>query len=103
MIDKKTAEKMRAAGVDASVILDLMLDEEEKQPEPAPEPKKEETKPEPAPKKEEKPVVGNDAILAAIEKLTGVIQASNIRGAGTDPQVETADSILASLIAPPTK
>lgn len=102
MIDKKTAQKMKDAGVDPSVILDLMFDEEEKQPDPAPE-KKEEPKPEPKKEEPKQPAVGNDAILAAIEKLTGVIQASNIRGAGTDPSVETADSILASLIAPPTK
>ena len=79
MIDQKTAQKLKEKGVDPSIILDLMLDQEA-----APEQKPE-----------------TDPILAAINKLTGAIQASNILKSGTDgPQNETADDILAQMINP---
>lgn len=104
MIDKGMIKKLSSAGVSPEIILNLMLDEDE--PEQAAEVRAEPEAPAeppqlaaPAPKPEPRK---DDAILAAIEKLTGAIQASNIRSmsAGDPAQAETADTILASLIAP---
>ena len=109
MIDKKLVEKLSKAGVDPAVIVSMLLDDDEekqKAPEQIPDPVPEPSQPEPekAPA-ETKPQPGNDAILAAIEKLTGAVIAGNIRNAsaGDPAQAETADTILASLIAPPKK
>lgn len=98
-MDKELIKKLSKAGVSSDVILALMLDEDEKpQPEQSPEPA---PQPEPEKKPEQPAAVGNDAILAAIEKLTGAVQASNMRSMdGGQPVRETADDILASLIAP---
>lgn len=97
-MDKALIKKMAEAGVDPNVIVRLLLDDE---PEtvPEPEPAKEEPKTEPA-KEEPKPLPGTDAILAAIEKLTGAVQAANIRNFGTEPKTETVDDILASVVMP---
>lgn len=99
-MDKELIKKLSKAGVSSDVILALMLDEDEKpQPEVKPEPAKQpEQKPEP---KEQPAAVGNDAILAAIEKLTGAVQAANIRNmGGNTPKQETADDVLAQIINP---
>lgn len=107
MIDKGMIKKLSSAGVDPAVIINLLLDEDEPEqaagvraePAEAPaEPAPQVTQPEPEPRKD-------DAILAAIERLTGAVQAANIRNmsAGDPSQAETADSILASLIAPAKK
>lgn len=111
MIDKKLMKRLSEEGVDPAVILKIMLeDDEEKQEapaavaDPAPAPS-----PEPAPAK---PVdtpqpagVTNDAILAAIEKLTGAIHANALRSASAgDPAVaETTDEILAKMLRPERK
>ena len=107
MIDKGMIKKLSSAGVSPEIILNLLLDEDE--PEQAAEVRADPTPAEPAaapaapavPATQPEPRK-DDAILAAIEKLTGAIQASNIRSmsAGDPAQAETADSILASLIAP---
>jgi hypothetical protein len=107
MMDKSMVKKLSSAGVDPAVIINLLLDEDEPEqaagvraePAEAPaEPAPQVTQPEPEPRKD-------DAILAAIERLTGAVQAANIRNmsAGDPTQAETADSILASLIAPAKK
>jgi hypothetical protein len=105
MIEKGMIKKLSSAGVSPEVIVNLLLDEDE--PEQAAEvradpqqiaeaPKPTETvpaAPAPEPRKD-------DAILAAIEKLTGAIHASNIRRDGIDgpEQPETTDTILANLL-----
>ena len=102
-MDKELIKKLSKAGVSSDVILALMLDEDEKpQPEQKPEPaKQQKPNPEPAPKPA---AVGNDAILAAIEKLTGAVQAANIRNmGGSTPKQETADDVLAQIINPTGK
>lgn len=107
MIDKGMIKKLSSAGVSPEIILNLLLDEDE--PEQAAEVRADPAQvvqaplpaenvpsaPAPEPRKD-------DVILSAIEKLTGAIQASNIRSmsAGDPAQAETADTILASLIAP---
>lgn len=105
MLEKSMIEKLMKAGVSADVILGLIM-YEEKQPEPEKKPEPEKT-PEPE-KKPEQPapaaVPQGDAILAAIEKLTGAVQAANLqRGSFKSEQPETVDSILASVIAPTKK
>lgn len=109
MIDKKLIEKLSKAGVDPAVIVSMLLDDEETEQKtdpgiPDPEPAPSQPEPEKAPA-ETKPQPGGDVILAAIEKLTGAVQAANMRkaSAGDPAAAETADTILASLIAPPKK
>ena len=99
-VDRETAKRLLAKGVDASIILDELLGEEDAPPvvslptaEPAaevipaekPEPKAEQMRPDP--------------ILAAIEKLTGTIQAMNSRTRSFDPpRQETTEDILAAVL-----
>ena len=108
MMDKTMVKKLSSAGVDPAVIISLLLDEDE--PEQAAEVRAEPAQPDqspaaveivpqaPAPQPEPRK---DDAILAAIERLTGAIHASNIRGAsaGDPSQAETADQILAQVIS----
>lgn len=110
MIDKGMIKKLSSAGVSPEIILNLLLDEDE--PEQAAEvradpaqvvqaPQPAETvpaAPEPEPRKD-------DAILAAINKLTGAIQASNMRRDGMPgpDQAETTETILANLLHPQPK
>ena len=99
-MDKELIKKLSKAGVSSDVIIALMLDEEDKpQPEPTqqPEPAQQPEPKQPAP-------VGNNAILAAIEKLTGAVQAANIRNmGGSTPKQETAGDVLAQIINPKEK
>lgn len=98
MIDQKTAQALKDKGVDPSIILDLMLDQDAA-PEQTPEQKPEEQKPAEQKPAEQKP--DPDPILAAINKLTGAIQASNILNSGSKgPAAETSQDILAQLINP---
>ena len=107
-LNNKDIQKLKDKGVDPSVILDLLLEEEE-DPGKAPETPKNE-KPEKAPetpkneKPEKAPVQKNDVqdqILKAIEKLTGAVQTSNLLNAGSDgPDVDTTEAALASIINP---
>lgn len=111
-------KKLKEKGVDPSVILDLLLEEEEtpgaapETPEEKPEDKKpaapEEKKPETP--KDPDPITPEhirqatevqDQILKAIEKLTGAVQTSNLLNAGsTGPDVDTTEAVLASIINP---
>lgn len=109
MIDKKLIEKLSKAGVDPAVIVSMLLDDDDMEqekpvriPDPEPAPSQPEPEKDPA---ETKPQPASDVILAAIEKLTGAVQAANMRyaSAGDPAAAETADTILASLIAPPKK
>lgn len=104
MIDKGMIKKLSSAGVSPEIILNLLLDEDEPEQaaevraEPAAPAEQPQPLPAPEPRKD-------DAILAAIEKLTGAIHASNIRRDGIDgpEQPETADTILANLLHPQPK
>lgn len=105
MIDKGMIKKLSSAGVSPEIILNLLLDEDEPEQaaevraDPAPaEPAAAPAAPAPAPQPEEPRK--DDAILAAIEKLTGAIHASNMRrdSAGDPGQAETTDQILANLL-----
>lgn len=97
-MDRETAKRLLAKGVDASIILDELLGEEAppEVPAAAEEPAAEvQQAPAPEPKNETRP----DPILAAIEKLTGTIQAMNARTRSFDPQpAETVDDILAAAL-----
>lgn len=92
-------KKLKDAGVPADTILSLLLEDGDRPPEP-------ETPAEPEPVPEPKPETApapeapkTDAILDAINKLTGVIQASNIINAGHDGRKEeTADDVLAAML-----
>jgi hypothetical protein len=109
----KDVKKLKEKGVDPSIILDLLLEDEEQDPGTTPENPKDE-KPEekktetPDQKQEEKktetPNQKNDIqdqILKAIEKLTGAVQTSNLLNAGSDgPDVDTTEAALASIINP---
>ena len=107
MIDKRTLKTLLENGVDSSVILKLLDDDQEApsvaEPEApaAEEPKTEAVKEEPKEPENKAPERANDPILAAIEKLTGAIYKSNIM---TDSRehgsAETTESILAKLINP---
>lgn len=107
MIDQKTAQQLKEKGVDPGIILDLMLDQEAA-PEQTPEQKPAEQKPAEQKPAEQKPAEQKpeqkpetDPILAAINKLTGAIQASNILKSGSKgPEQETSQDILAQLINP---
>lgn len=108
MIDKGMIKKLSGAGVSPEIILNLLLDEDEPEqaaevradpaPAEAPAPAAPAPAPQPEPRKD-------DAILAAIEKLTGAIHASNMRrdSAGDPGQAETTDQILANLLHPQPK
>lgn len=101
-MDKELIKKLSKAGVSAEVILALMLDEDDKPKQEQPKPEQERPKPkQEQPQPEQPAAVGNDAILAAIEKLTGAVQAANIRNmGGNTPKQETADDVLAQIINP---
>ena len=104
-MEKSLIQKLQKAGVEADVILALILDDEQ----PAPEA---ETQTQPAadapaeqPEQQAQPeanVTVTDPILAAINKLTGAIQASNIinSGAAGRPQAVTVDDVMAKIIQP---
>lgn len=107
MFTKDQLKALKAKGVEDAVILALMFDEDEARAGAAPDPAPEEPKQAPAPAPEPDPapapaaVVGADQILAAIERLTGAVQAANIRNmTGADPKHETADDVLAAVINP---
>lgn len=100
MFTREQLKLLKAAGVEDAVLIRLLFDDQEAEevpadPAPAPDP-------EPAPAPAAAPIeTGADKILAAIERLTGAVQASNMRSMdGGQPVRETADDILASLIAP---
>ena len=109
-MEKSLIKKLSQAGVDPAVILNLIIDEDEPESLLPSTPAQEEVSAQqpaevvPAAQNIEAPPA-QDRILEAIERLTGAVQAANIRSlsAGDPAQAETADSILASLIAPQKK
>lgn len=98
MVSKKLAEKMFDMGVSSDIILKLMLEDEvESEASSEEKPASGEEKPE-APKEESKDETYGDPVLKAIESLTGMIAAQNIRRDYRDSQKETADDILAKVL-----
>lgn len=99
MFTREQLKLLKAAGVEDAVLIRLLFDDQEAEEipaDPAPVPAKE-----PAPAPAAQIETGADKILAAIERLTGAVQSSNMRSMdGGQPVRETADDILASLIAP---
>lgn len=98
-MDINLLKKLQAAGVAADVILQLVLDEDpapaDPQPAPAPAPAPADPAPQPA------APASNDAILQAINRLTGSIQAMNLRTIGGQQQpVQTSDDILKFMMSP---
>lgn len=103
-MEKELINKMLKAGIDAQTVLSLILDDDtpaetpeaaagtgaEGAADPAPA--------DAAPEAQAAPAQ-NDAILAAINKLTGAIQASNIINLGKDtPPALTVDDVMKKLI-----
>lgn len=103
-MDKKLIQQLKDAGVGADIILNLILqpDEEPKtQPEEVPEKMPE---PAPAPKQEAAAPAVPDPIMDKIDKLIGVIQASNIIRSGRESAPEeSVDDILAAMVQPRKK
>lgn len=99
MFTREQLKLLKAAGVEDAVLIRLLFDDQEAEEAPADPAPVPATEPAPAPAA---PIeTGADKILAAIERLTGAVQASNMRSMdGGQPVRETADDILASLIAP---
>lgn len=109
MISQSIITKLKEKGVSADIILDLIL-EDEQTPD-VPENPEETPAPEvPAAPQTPQPITGQDiqqagqtqdAILAAINKLTGAIHASNILNSGSKgPDIETSADALAQIINP---
>ena len=116
-MEKTMMQKLLDAGVSAEVVLKLHMEdevpapkeqekpedpEEKKKPE-DPEEKEKTREPEKQkkpedPEEREKPAGNMDVVLAAIEKLTGAIQAGNIRGTYTKNTPQTTDDILATIL-----
>ena len=102
-MEKQMIKKLKDAGVNADIILGLLLDDEDQAPA---EP--EQVTPEPAAATEQEPApapapapAAPDPVLAKLDSLIGAIQASNIirAGRGAEP-TESVDDILASMITP---
>lgn len=105
-MEKSLIQKLQQAGVDAQVILSLIMDEDQAAPE-TPETPAPEAQPEAQPETEtpaEQPAAPArpDPILEAINKLTGAIQASNIINSGAPgrPQAVTVDDVMAKIVQP---
>lgn len=104
MIDKSLIQKLHAAGVSPDVILQLVLDDD------TPAAQAEPAAKDPAPAAHAEPAAQDpahvaipqgDAILQAINRLTGSIQAMNIRGIGgsTPPAQPTSHDALAYMLS----
>lgn len=105
-MEKELINKLHKAGVDADTILALILDEEPAA-DPTPsgdsgaESAADSQAGNAATDAQETPAGNQDAILAAINKLTGAIQANNILSAGGEkPAVITVDDVMKKLIMP---
>lgn len=116
-MEKTMMQKLIDAGVSAEVVLKLHMEDEDHAPKEQEKPEDPEEKEKPRdpeeqkkprdpeeqkkpedPEEREKPAGNTDAVLAAIEKLTGAIQAGNIRGTYTKNTPQTTDDILATIL-----
>lgn len=105
-MDKQLINKLLKAGVDAQTVLSLIMDDDlpAETPAAAGDTGAESAADTPAgnqtPEAQEAPAQ-NDAILAAINKLTGAIQASNILNmGGSTPPTTSIDDVMKKLIQP---
>ena len=96
-MEKSLIQKLQKAGVDAQVILSLIMDDDQAAPE-TPEAQPETETPAEQPAAPARP----DPTLEAINKLTGAIQALNITNSGAPgrPQAVTVDDVMAKIIQP---
>lgn len=104
-MEKELIQKLQKAGVASDVILALILDDEQPAPEAQTQNQPAAEQPAEQPEQQAAPETGGtatDPILAAINKLTGAIQASNIinSGAAGRPQAVTVDDVMAKIIQP---
>ncbi len=102
-MDIKLIQQLKSAGVGDDVIVNLILQQNEEAPQPETVQQEEKT-PEPArPAEPEKPAAP-DPIMEKIDKLIGVIQASNIIRSGRESApAESVDDILAAMVQPRKK
>lgn len=105
ILEHKDIQKLKDKGFSADIILDLILDDEQTQEKSGTsdlESAKNEKQDNPETPAPETPAgQTQDAILQAINKLTGAIQASNIINSGSKgPDTETSADALAQLINP---
>lgn len=97
-------QKLLEAGVSADIVLKLHMEEAAPEAQPAPaepeaQPVPAEPEAQPAPPAPPAPAEQKtDQVLAAIEKLTGIIQAGNIRKTYRTDQPMTTDDILGNIL-----
>ena len=96
-VSKEMLGYLKEKGVSADILLGMLLDEEAPKAEPE-SPDAEEPQPEePKPESPAKPAA--DPVLAAIEKLTGAVQAMNVRGRSFESQpAQSVDDFLAGVL-----
>lgn len=103
-MDKKLIQQLKDAGVGADIILNLILQPEEEKVTQPEEVTEEKPEPAPAPKQEAAAPAVPDPIMDKIDKLIGVIQASNIIRSGRESAPEeSVDDILAAMVQPRKK
>lgn len=95
------------AGFNAQQIAGLSMIQKQEAPAPTPAPAPAPTPapapaPTPAPAPAPAPAPDTDPVLLELQKLTGLMQNSNIMNT-TQPKVETPEDILAAIINPPMK
>lgn len=104
MLDNKLVKRLKDAGVSAEIILGLMLEDEPEPEQAGGSSSSSAPAPSPAPvieeQKEPAPATGSqmDAVLAAIQQLTGAVQAQNRRQTMTPPETQTSADILAQMM-----
>lgn len=96
---KEQVQALRDAGISEQAIIDRILGEPESKEKPA-EPEKQAIEPaKPAEQAIAQPDKA-DAILEAIERLTGAIQAGNMRTGRDTKQEQSVEDIMASVLMP---
>ena len=103
-MDIKLIQQLKSAGVGDDVIVNLILQQNEEAPQPVTV-QQEAKEPEPErPAEPEKKVSAPDPIMEKIDKLIGVIQASNLIRSGRESAPEdSVDDILAAMVQPRKK
>ena len=102
---KEQVQMLRDAGISEAAIIDRLLGTSAAEPQPEPEPVEvPQPDPTPAPVLPDPkpanpgPTPGEDAILKAIEKLTGTIQARNVQSLGSENNgQESVEDILTNM------
>jgi len=98
-MDKALVKRMMELGIEADKILALVMDEPEQQQEQQEQQEQQKQQEQREQQKQQEQQSKNlDAVLASIEKLTGVITAGNIRRDGFENKPESADDVLAKVL-----